>query len=86
MPGYYRAVPPGQKPFAHRSASHYLPPILFSESIMLPQTNLAHAIDQVRNSIGDGRDVAIQAGADLAKTGKSQVALATLNSTEIAPV
>ena len=24
MPGYYRAVPPGQKPFAHRSASHYL--------------------------------------------------------------
>jgi hypothetical protein len=22
VPGYYRAVPPGQKPFAHRSASH----------------------------------------------------------------
>jgi hypothetical protein len=24
VPGYYRAVPPGLKPFAHRSASHYL--------------------------------------------------------------
>jgi hypothetical protein len=24
LPGYYHPVPPGQKPFAHRSASHYL--------------------------------------------------------------
>jgi hypothetical protein len=24
VPGYYRAVPPGQKPFAHRIASYYL--------------------------------------------------------------
>ena len=24
VPGYYRAVPPGQKPFALRSPSHYL--------------------------------------------------------------
>ena len=24
VPGYYLAVPPGQRPFAHRSASHYL--------------------------------------------------------------
>jgi hypothetical protein len=24
VPGYYRAVPPGRKPFSHRSASHYL--------------------------------------------------------------
>jgi hypothetical protein len=23
VPGYYRAFPPGQKPFPHRSASHY---------------------------------------------------------------
>jgi hypothetical protein len=24
VPGYYRALPPGQKTFAHRNASHYL--------------------------------------------------------------
>ena len=35
VPGYYRAVPPGQKPFSHRSASHYGKP-RFGRSLTLP--------------------------------------------------
>jgi hypothetical protein len=58
----------------------------FCRSNILWQNSLAHGIDQKRNSIRDSCDVTFQTGTDLAKTGKSQVAFAPLNSTKIAPV
>jgi hypothetical protein len=39
-----------------------------------------------RDSFGDSRDVAIETSADLAKTGKSQVAFPAFHSAKITPV
>ena len=36
VPGYYRAVSPGQRPSAHRSASHYLSPYGLMHQAKLP--------------------------------------------------
>jgi hypothetical protein len=47
---------------------------------------LLRSVALVRNSLSDSCDVTVKAGADLAKTRKSQVTFAALNSTKITSV